>query len=45
MLIYPRLQNFLEWSVIFVLFNTFVLWRQTEVHINLSLIVYLKMPF
>lgn len=27
-----------------VLFNTFVLWRQTRLHINLSLIVDLKMP-
>nr|WP_303119303.1 Abi family protein [uncultured Prevotella sp.] len=30
-------------SAIFVLFNTFVLWRQTRLHINLSLIVDLKM--
>ena len=30
MQIHPRLQNFLESSVIFVLFNTFVLWRQTR---------------
>ena len=42
MLIHPRLQNFLERSVIFVLSNTFVLWRQTRLHINLSLIVDLK---
>ena len=39
MLIHPRLQNFLVRSAIFVLFNTFVLWRQTRLHINLSLIV------
>lgn len=44
MLIHPRLQNFLVRSAIFVLFNTFVLWRQTRLHINLSLIVDLKMP-
>ena len=42
MLIHPRLQNFLERSAIFVLSNTFVLWRQTRLHINLSLIVDLK---
>ena len=42
MQIHPRLQNFLERSVIFVLSNTFVLWRQTRLHINLSLIVDLK---
>jgi hypothetical protein len=29
----------LERSVIFVLFNTFVQWRQIKLHINLSLIV------
>ena len=33
MLIHPRLQNFLERSVVFVLFNTFVLWRQIRLHI------------
>ena len=42
MLIHTRLQNFLVRSAIFVLFNTFVLWRQTRLHINLSLIVDLK---
>ena len=32
-------------SAIFVLFNTFVLWRKIRLHISLSLIVDLKMPY